>query len=266
MQIGCCTWIFGGEPLADTAARLRAAGLDGVELFGDVTQDADDVRRTLDAQGLEVFCLTPGDADIAHPDAGVRAAGLDYYRRLVDFAAAVGSPLLSCHGQVGRIAPIGTQAEEDAHLIASVTEICAMADRRGLRVVFEILNRYETHQVRTVAQGLALCRAVGADNLSLLADAYHMNIEEADPAGALRQAGSHLGLYHVADSNREGVRSGHTDFAAHIAALRDVGYAGPVILETNAPGPNPFRTDKGAGFRDVLTDQLRTSAAALRAM
>jgi len=266
LKIGCCTWIFGGEPLATTAARLKRAGLDGVELFGDVSQNAAEVRQVLGDHGLTVFSLTPGDADISHPDARERAKAIDYYRALADFAAELGHPLISCHGQVTRIAPIATQAEEDAHLITSTRQICEIAAAKGLNVVFEILNRYETHQIRTVAEGLALLDQVGAANLSLLPDAYHMNIEEADPVAALKAAGSKLGLYHAADSNREGVGSGHTDFPAQVAALKAIGYAGPIILETNAPGPNPFSTDKGEGFRDVLEAQLKHSAQALREM
>ncbi len=266
MKIGCCTWIFGGEPLVDTAARVKGAGLNGLELFGDVNQDPAEVLRVLADHDLTVFSLTPGDAEISHPDAAVRGKALDYYNRLIDFAAALGDPLISCHGQVTRIAPIATQAEEDAHLIASTKAICTRAQDRGLRVFFEILNRYETHQVRTVAEGLTLLDAVGADNLSLLPDSYHMNIEERDPAAALRHAGSSIGLYHAADSNREGIGAGHIDFSTQLAALKEVGYVGPVILETSAPGPNPFNTDKGEGYRDVIAAQLETSARALREM
>ena len=266
MKIGCCTWIFGGEPLALSAARMQRAGLDGVELFGDVTQNAAELRTILADHGLTVFSLTPNDADISHPDAGVRAKAIDYYRALADFAAEFGTPLISCHGQVTRIAPIATQAEEDAHLITSTRQICEIAAARGLSVVFEILNRYETHQIRTVAEGLVLIDLVGTKNLALLPDAYHMNIEEADPATALKAAGSKLGLYHAADSNREGIGSGHTDFPAQIAALKSIGYSGPIILETSAPGPNPFQTDKGEGFRDLLEAQITQSAGALRQM
>ncbi|PIL17158.1 hypothetical protein P775_24850 [Puniceibacterium antarcticum] len=264
MKIGCCTWIFGGEPLAVTATRVKRAGLDGVELFGDVSLDPKVVLSLLGDHGLAVFSLTPGDADISHPDAAVRDQALDYYRRLVDFAAALGGPLISCHGQVTRIAPIASQAEEDAHLIASTRAICDMAAAQGQNVVFEILNRYETHQIRTVAEGLVLLDQVGAENLKLLPDAYHMNIEERDPAAALRRAGNKLGLYHAADSNREGIGDGHIDFPAQFAALRDIGYDGPVIMETNAPGPNPFSTDKGAGVPAIIEAQLKKSADWLR--
>ncbi|MCI4663546.1 MAG: sugar phosphate isomerase/epimerase [Neomegalonema sp.] len=266
-ELGCCTWIFGGAPLTEIAERVARAGLNGVELFGDVeTVDPDEALRIFQDKGLKIFSITPGDADISHPDPAVRAPALAYYERLTDWASALGEPLISCHGLVQRIRPIASQEEEDALLADAVQQVCDFAARRGLNVVFEILNRYESHQVRTVSEGLALLNRLSAGNLGLLPDAYHMNIEEADPAQALRDAGDKLGLYHAADSNRGAVGDGHTDFAAQIEALNAVNYTGPVILEMNAPGPNPFTPDKGSGFREIVESQLARSADRLRAL
>ncbi len=266
-RLGCCTWIFGDWPLAETARAVRAAGLDGVELFGAWRgRDPAGARTILDDHGLAVFSLTPADADISHPDRSVRARALDYYRGLADFAAALGAPMFGLHGLVGRIRPLSTRQEEDALLADSTAEICAWAAERGLTVAFEMLNRYESHQIRTMAEGLDLLRRVGAGNLSLLADAYHMNIEEADPAAALRMGGKAIGLYHAADSNRAAPGEGHTDFAAQIAALDAIGYSGPIVLEHTAPGADPFAADKGAGFRDEVRRQLAHSRKELRAM
>lgn len=263
-KIGCCTWTFGPVPLAEIALRAARAGLNGVELFGDVDgTDPHAAKATLDSHGLSVYSITPGDADISHPDGAVRDSALGYYDRLIDWAAELGQPLISCHGQVTRIKPISSQQEEDALLVDAVSHVCQAAEKRGLSVVFEILNRYETHQVRTVGEGLGLLAKVGASNLKLLPDAYHMNIEEADPAAALRTGGDRIGLYHAADSNRCGVGEGNTDFAAQITALNEIGYRGPIILETNAPGPNPFTPVKRSDTPDVVEAQLAGSALAL---
>ncbi len=68
----------------------------------------------------------------------------------------------------------------------------------------EVLNRYEAHLLTTAAETLDFVDDVGAGNVAVLLDAYHMNIEEASPASALRLVGDRLGLYHAADSNRQG--------------------------------------------------------------
>lgn len=270
-QTGCCTWIFGGEDLTAIAARVKRAGLDGVELHGDIDGiDPEEAGRIFAAQGLMIFSITPGDADISHPDADVREEAVQYYERLMGWAKRLnqpdGLPRISCHGLVQRIRPLSDQTTEDALLIDSTRRICAAAAQVGLPVVFEILNRYESHQVRTVAEGLELLDKVGASNLSLLPDAYHMNIEEADPAAALIVGGKHIGLYHAADSNRGAIGDGHTDFAAQIKALDKIGYGGPIIIEPAAPGPDPFNTDKGEGYRDILEDILARSVRALRSL
>jgi sugar phosphate isomerase/epimerase len=110
--------------------------------------------------------------------------------------------------------------------------------------VIEALNRYESHLLNTAAEVSAFVTEVGSDHVGILLDAYHMNIEEADPAAALRLAGERLWLYHAADSNRQGIGRGHTDLGAQLAALVDIGYAGPIILECTAPGPDPFAAIK----------------------
>ncbi|MCC6615859.1 MAG: sugar phosphate isomerase/epimerase [Anaerolineae bacterium] len=259
-QLGVCTWTFGEQPLATTAETLARLGFDGVELLGDLSlYSAEQAARILDDQGLAVFSLTPANVDISHPDALTRQAAVDYYYELIDFAAALGEPLISCHGLVGRIAPLATMDIEDHFLRDSVRKIGARAGEVGLRVVFEVLNRYESHQINNHAQALDLVARAGLDNLGILLDAYHMNIEEAAPAAALATAGEALWLYHAGDSNREGIGHGHTDFRAQLRALDKVGYDGPIVLECAAPGPNPFTPDKGGEWRATLESYLADS-------
>jgi len=260
MQYGVCTWTFGAEPLETTAQRLAALGLDGVELLGDLRlYSSAEARRILDDHGLSVFSLTPADADIAHPEPTVRGEAVDYYYRLLDFAAELGEPLVSCHGLVGRIQPLSTQAEEDALLRESVARIAERVAEVNLRIVFEVLNRYETHQIHNHAEALQFIQDVDAENVGVLLDAYHMNIEEADPAGALLQTGKQLWLYHAADSNRQGIGAGHTDFDAQLAALSDIHYNYALVLECTAPGPDPFTPEKTGNWRELLQEQLASS-------
>lgn len=240
-QLGVCTWTFGNLSLADIAQRVANLRLDGVELLGDLDRySAREAGQILSDHGLQVFSLTPVNVDISHPDPTIRQTGVTYFYRLLDFAAELGQPLVSCHGLVGRVAQVSTQAEEDMLLVESVQKIATAAQERNLRVVFEVLNRYETHQVQTGTEAGRLLAAVGAENVGVLLDAYHMNIEESDPAFTIRQAEAQLWLYHAADSNRQAVGRGHTDFAAQVAALQAINYAGPIIFECVSPGPNPF--------------------------
>lgn len=259
--LGVCTWTFGKRPLPQIAKKIAEIGLNGVELLGDLSKyTAVEVKQILADHGLTIFSLTPENVDLSHPDGTTRQRALDYFFELIDFAAALGQPLVSCHGLVGRIAPLATQAREDAWLVAAVQQVADRAAQSGLSVVFEVLNRYETHQVRTGQEALHLLKNVQRDNVAVLMDAYHMNIEEADPAKALREVGDQLGLYHAADSNREGVGWGHTDFGAQTAVLRQINYTGPVIFECTPPGPNPFTPNKGEDDWEWLERFLIKSA------
>lgn len=258
--IGVCTWTFGALPLPEIARRCASLGFDGVELLGDLNRyTAREARTVLADYGLQIFSLTPADADLAHPEAGIRRQGIGYYLRLIDFAAELGDVLVSCHGLVGRVAAISDQAAEIRWLGESVGEIAAAAKANELRLVFEVLNRYETHTIHTGAEAAAFIAGLGTDNLGILLDAYHMNIEEPSPAEAIHAAGDLLWLYHAADSNRQALGRGHTDFAAQLNALRATNYSGPIILECTAPGPNPFTPIKDDRSLDLLERELSES-------
>lgn len=259
-----CTWTFGDLPLAEIARRLQALGYDGVELAGDLDRyQPAEVAATLAGHGLEVYSLTPGNVDLAHPDPARRREALDYYLRLLDFAAELGNPLVSCHGYVGRVRAIGTQQEEWALLVAAVQQLAGRAAELGLRLVMEALNRYESHLLNTAAEAVRFVGEVGAENVGILLDAYHMNIEEPDPAAALRQAGERLWLYHLADSNRQGVGRGHTGWDAQLAALDTIGYQGPLVIECTAPGPDPFCAIKDERSLAWLETYLQESRSRL---
>jgi D-psicose/D-tagatose/L-ribulose 3-epimerase len=227
--------------LVDSVRLLSKMGFDGVELMGDLMAcDASELAHVLNDHELRVFSLTPANVDVAHPDPAVRSEAVTYYSRLLDFAAELGAPTVSCHGYVGRVRAVSSQTHEWDLLVAAVREIAQYARKLGLQLAMEALNRYESHLLNTADQVQTFLSQVEANNVGILLDAYHMNIEEPDPAAALRQAGNRLLLYHAADSNRKGIGRGHTDFGAQVAALKDINYGGPVILECTAPGPDPF--------------------------
>ncbi len=244
-EYGVCNWIFGGEPLAKTAERLARLGYDGVELAGDLgAYQPDEAARTLREHGLRVISLTPDNVDILHPDREIRAQGIEYYMRLLEFAHTTGA-IMCCHGAVGRIRPVSSYDEERALYVDAVQQIGRRAETLGVDVAMEVLNRYEAHLLLTAAETARFVDEVGSPRVGILLDAYHMNIEENDLPGAILTAGRWLKLFHVADSNRKGVGRGHTDFIACVRMLKQIGYGGPIIMECVAPGPDPFTPLKG---------------------
>ncbi len=262
--MGVCTWTFGDQPLADIARWLTELDYDGVELAGNLSRySPDEVDCILREHHLKIFSLTPENVDIAHPKSAIRREAINYYISLLDFAAELGTdssrPLISCHGYVGRVQPVTNMDEERALLVQSVQEIGRQAQKRNLKVAFEVLNRYESYLINTGHEALDFIEEIGLDNVGILLDAYHMNIEEPDPADALRRAGEKLWLYHASDSNRQAIGRGHIDFLTQFEALQEISYQGPIIFECTAPGPNPFTAIKDENSLTWLETYLKES-------
>lgn len=265
MKYGVCNWIFGDEPLAETAVRLAGFGYDGLELKGDLKlYDPFEVKAILDDHGLAVLSLTPEDVDLPHPDPKVRSEAVDYYLRLLDFAIEVGASIVGCHGAVGRIRPVTTYEQEYVNFVVGVQRIAARSQELGLRLAIEVLNRYESHLLNTSEEAVRFVEEVGAPNVGILLDAYHMNIEEADLGSAILAAREHLILFHAADSNRQAVGRGHTDFLGVMRALKDIQYNGAIIIECTASGPDPFTPVKGQGWLEEAARYVEESIRLLR--
>lgn len=132
--------------------------------------------------------------------------------------------------------PPRTPARDRAVLLEGLTELGRHAEKEGVRLFLEPLNRYEDHMVNRLDQAVDLVRAAGLDGLGVAADTYHMNIEEDDPPAALRATGRLVGHVQVSDSNRLQPGAGHLDWAALLAALSCVGYDGFLTVECRLRG------------------------------
>lgn len=270
-MIGVCEWIFGSRALDESLAFVAAAGADAIEVTGEPARDAAAVAAALSAAGLGATGTTAAsrwptdERDLAHSSADARRRAVEYYRGCVDLAAAVGAPVVGLiPGAVGRIAPLTTQAREWEHAVEGVREVAFYAAERGVSVAVEAINRYETHLVNRVEQALELAGATGVDGVGVIADVFHMQLEEEDPAAAVARAGSALRALHVAGSTRGGLARGTLAVEPTIAAARGGGFTGPIVLECTAPGPDPFEADKGAPAMAVLDADVVESIRYLR--
>ncbi|MBW8711897.1 MAG: sugar phosphate isomerase/epimerase, partial [Mycobacterium sp.] len=95
-----------------------------------------------------------------------------------------------------------------------------------------ICNRYETNVVNTAHDCLRLADDIGADNVVIHLDTYHMNIEEDDLVAPVHEVGDRLGYVHIGENHRGYLGSGHIDFQAFFGALVDIDYRGPLTFES----------------------------------
>lgn len=237
-------FVFSGD-LERHCARAAALGFDAVELFVRDARSLDAARleRVLADHGLAVSGFGTGPGWVVHqlrltdPDASIRRRAVGFVGEMIDLAARFRAPVIVGSMQ-GRVEGGVTREQALAWLREGLETLLPRATAAGLPVLLEPLNRYETNLVITVADGLALIETLPGGGLRLLCDLFHMNIEEADMAAALRQAGARVGHVHFADSNRRAAGLGHTDFQPVAGALRAIGYEGFVSAEV-LPLPDP---------------------------
>jgi sugar phosphate isomerase/epimerase len=188
------------------------------------------------------------ERDLCHPDASVRRDAVDYVRAVADLAAAAGAATIlvapSAVMKTSRLAPAG---DERKWAIESIREGGEYAASVGVDVALEPWNRYETYFLNRLEQAIELWRDVGLANGGVMADTFHMNIEEASIPDALRAAEGILQHVHLADSNRAVAGRGHTDFRPILQALVDIGYDGYLSFEVMAPSGDPMGIPEGAG-------------------
>jgi len=227
---------FRGD-LAEHLAQIAAWGYDGVEpaIRDPEAVDVDALAALIAAHGLAVPAIGTGQAwgeehlSYSDPDPGVRRAAVA--RTLAHIPVARRFDALIIIGLLrGLVQPGVGQAQALGWTADALRECCAVAAEADVRIALEPINRYETTLVNTVAEGLALIERVGADNLGLLFDTFHANIEEPSIEESLTAAGDRLYHVHVADSNRWYPGAGHLDFARILAAL-PAGYRGFVSGE-----------------------------------
>jgi sugar phosphate isomerase/epimerase len=151
---------------------------------------------------------------------------------MIRFGAEVGAPAIIGSMQ-GRATSAGSRPQALRWLADSLVGLQDVAASAGQVLLVEPLNRYETNLINTIQDGLSLIRPLGT-NLKLLADLFHMNIEEVDMAAALRSGGDRIGHIHFVDSNRHAAGLGHLDFASIAQAITAMSFGGYLSAEALA--------------------------------
>jgi len=226
--------------LREKAEALQRAGFEGIELGPEwLDRPAEQILADLDGTGIVVTAIV-GSIQLLHPDRAVREAGVQLDRKRVELAQALGAeavievPVFGPR-QFPDLTPVLFSHElEDRLLIAGLWELVPDLERTGVTLLIEPLNRYETYYLNRQEHGAEICQAVGPTRVKILADFFHMHLEEPNLADALRQVGPHLGYIHVADSNRLEPGAGFLDFRTPFAALKEVGYDGWITVESGA--------------------------------
>jgi sugar phosphate isomerase/epimerase len=237
-------WIF-WDDLAEGMAKAQALGFDAVEFF---TASADavepeTVHRLIEETGLSIGAVGSGAGKVLHgwslvdPDAAVRDKATGFIGEMIDFGANFGAPVI-----IGSMQGIATPEQEREEVLGLLRDGLNVLGKRaadhGVKLIYEPLNRYETNLFNLTGEAAEFLKTLETDAVALLADLFHMNIEEADIAAAIREHAGSIGHVHFADSNRRPIGCGHTEMGEIAKAIIESGYDGCVSAEA-FPWPDP---------------------------
>lgn len=229
------------QPLPEAFATAAEIGFDAVELFlpGPDFVSVDEIQSLAERHNLAIAAVGTGAGWLKHglsltdPVAEKRAAALEFVLSMIQFGGQLGAPAI-----LGSMQGKSTEDDSQQHLLDALHACGQAAAAFVVPFLYEPLNRYETNFFNHLATAARWIEANELKNVALLADLFHMSIEEQDPARALIEAGRLIGHVHYADSNRQAMGFGHSDAAAVVAALQEIGYDGYLSAEI-LPLPDP---------------------------
>ncbi len=246
MKFGINTFLF-TSPFINTSTSLlpdfKAWGFDSVEIPIESKTDVDPpfVKSELDKHGLECGSLCGAFG----PDRDLRGtpeqqqASIQYIKDLIDAAVAldcptVAGPFYSAVGRTGFV-PEKERKAQWKTVAKNLKQVAKYAEKKGVTLAMEPLNRFETDFINTCDQALQMIDDVGSPALQVHLDTFHMNIEEKDPAAAIRKAGKLLAHVHACGSDRGTPGGDQINWKNIAAALKAVGYDKYLVIESFTP-------------------------------
>jgi sugar phosphate isomerase/epimerase len=232
--------------------RIKKLGYDGVELAirDPSLLEWNQLEESIKNLGLKMPAIGTGQAYIeeglrfSSPSEDIRKQAIERIRLHIFLAKRFKAGVI--------IGLIRGKVEENEHLrkgfdwmLDSMKACCEIAEKEGVPLWLEPLNRYETNLINTIEEGIALLSQIGSKRLGLLPDTFHMNIEEPVIEESLRKASPYYQHLHLADSNRWPPGSGHIDFKSILHILNEIGYSGLLSIEC-LPKPDPDEAARGA--------------------
>ncbi len=244
MKLSCQEGMVPGRSLEEKLARLEQYGFEGIELGGSgLTQRSREIARLTAKSKVKPSSVCIGYRGcLLSPEPQERELAVRDMKELLQACADIGAAgviLVPIFGkpQLPDLSPyrdaVGLEQEL---LLRLLEEISLYAEKVGSAILLEPLNRYETHFINRLEQAVEIVRKINSPGLKIMADFFHMNIEEADISKAILEAGELIWHVHLADSNRLLPGWGHTDFKSGFQALKKVGFDKYMSLECGIPG------------------------------
>lgn len=246
MKFGINTYLF-SSPFNDGSISMfpqfKKWGFDFVEIALENPSDINPevVRKALDDNGLECrsVCAATGPGRDLRGTRKDQVTAMEYVEALIRIAPVLGSSLVAgpVYSAVGRaeLVPDDQKRKQWELVTGNLRVLADVAGKNGVKLAIEPLNRYETDFINTCDQAMRMIADVGSDALMVHLDTFHMNLEEKDPALAIRKAGDRLGLLHASGSDRGTPGGDQINWDRIFAALDHIHYPGDIVIESFTP-------------------------------
>lgn len=249
--------------------QLRKAGYGLMELpiFAPSKFPSADILAILKDEGVRATATTclPGEASLCAKDAKLNKLGVDHLKGVVDVCHAIGATIAGgpLYHPVGSFTGSGPTADEYKRFADNLRKVAVHAEASGVVLAIEPLNRFETHFANTCAQGVELCKLVGHKQVGLLADTFHMHIEEEDTAKALYDARKHIVHLHASECHRGQPGTGQVKWKKWSETVAKMKYKGDVVVESFGQGL-PELAAATRIWRDIVGDPLKMAQKAAK--
>lgn len=243
MKIACQDTLIPGKNIKEIMFNTKELGFDGIEISGDKILESDkEVSQALDNTDVELAIICAGHRGwlLSEDEQKQREAVRDI-KELLSYAEkykAIGVLTPTIYGTSNYL-PLPerkrSQKEDEKLLINTLNEIGSYAEEKNVYLLLEPLIRYQTHFINKLSEGIEIIGKLDNNGIKLMADTFHMNMEEKDIDKSLREAKDYLYHIHLSDSNRRLPAQGHIDFPKHLSTLKSIGYNKYLSFEALKP-------------------------------
>jgi sugar phosphate isomerase/epimerase len=231
-----------GETLEEKFEAAQSYGFDGIEISGQgdglFAARRDQLLRARDAGVIMPTAVAHTPLFVGDFDEVRRRKAIEDVKSILSTLPDAGaSGLVMPNGfavftkKLPPSTPPRSDEESRAKLVDALKELGEHGEQVGSKIYLEPLNRYEDYLVNTLADAVSIVDEVDSSAVAVIADTFHMSIEEGDIGAAIRSAGSHIEHVQLGDSGRLEPGNGHYDWPETLDALEAIGYDGWLAME-----------------------------------
>ena len=248
LKLVCTEGLVPGNSLTEKGHYLAEIGYSGMAIFPDpaqwndkLTREVLDMEKTTGVKVCEVVFMGEVYGHLMDKDPKIQRQAIELYKQSIALCNQLGAitemeyqycpqdplPLFDVYQKM--------PAEEEKVFVDIIREFDAVL-QPGAHMLIETINRYESKYLNSMASCKDIIQKAGTQNVGILADTFHMAIEEASIPDAILDGGDMIKYVHLGDNNRLAPGLGSTNWKAAVAALKKIGYDGYMNLECALSG------------------------------